>query len=153
MFEHLTQPENSDIWAWISADAEDEQERILRAGYGFGAGSYSFEVEDGDLAPGDYHVYIASKDKHETEYQKARLLGGGFYYVKITVDENGDITVDGGSGNADGDANGDGEINVADVDFVIESIGEDVETHKSADVNGDGEINVADVDYIIERIM
>ena len=53
----------------------------------------------------------------------------------------------------EGDANDDGEVNVADVDYVIESIGEDVGTHKSADVNDDGEINVADVDYIIERIV
>ena len=53
----------------------------------------------------------------------------------------------------EGDANGDGEVNVADVDYVIESIGEDVETHKSADVNDDGEINVADVDFVIERIV
>ena len=52
----------------------------------------------------------------------------------------------------EGDANADGEVNVADIDFVIESIGADVETNKAADVNGDGEINVADVDYIIERI-
>lgn len=52
----------------------------------------------------------------------------------------------------EGDANGDGEIDVADIDFVIESIGADVATNKAADVNGDGEINVADVDYIIERI-
>lgn len=52
-----------------------------------------------------------------------------------------------------GDANDDGEIDVADVDFVIERIGEACdETNKAADVNGDGEINVADVDYIIERI-
>ena len=153
VFEHLTQPEKSDTWAWISADAEEEEYRILPPGYGFSAGTYSLGIEDDGLAPGDYHVYFASKDKHETEYQKARMLGGGFYYVKITVDENGDITVDSGSGNADGDANGDGEVNVADVDYVIESIGEDVETHKAADVNGDGEINVADVDYIIERIV
>ena len=53
----------------------------------------------------------------------------------------------------EGDANSDGEVNVADVDYVIEAIGEDGETHKDADVNGDGEINVADVDYIIERIV
>ncbi|MBR4729030.1 MAG: family 43 glycosylhydrolase [Prevotella sp.] len=51
-----------------------------------------------------------------------------------------------------GDANGDGKVNVADIDFVIELIGADVETHKAANVNNDGEINVADVDYIIERI-
>ena len=52
----------------------------------------------------------------------------------------------------DGDANGDGEVNVADIDYVIERITSDVGANKSADVNGDGEINVADVDYIIERI-
>ena len=53
----------------------------------------------------------------------------------------------------DGDANGDGEIDVADIDFVIEHIGEDLnETNKAADVNDDDAINVADVDYIIERI-
>ena len=53
-----------------------------------------------------------------------------------------------------GDANGDGEVNVADVDYVIERIGEALDaTNKAADVNDDGEINVADVDYIIERIV
>lgn len=53
----------------------------------------------------------------------------------------------------EGDANGDGEIDVADIDFVIEHIGEPIDdTNKASDVNGDGEINVADVDYIIERI-
>ena len=52
----------------------------------------------------------------------------------------------------DGDANSDGEVNVADIDYVIERIGADYETNKAADVNGDSQINVADVDYIIERI-
>ena len=51
-----------------------------------------------------------------------------------------------------GDANGDTEVNVADIDYVIERIGSDYETNKAADVNGDGMINVADVDFIIERI-
>ena len=52
----------------------------------------------------------------------------------------------------EGDANGDGSINVADVDFVIEAIGEDYETHKDADVNNDKRIDIGDVDYVIERI-
>ena len=64
------------------------------------------------------------------------------------------ITVTPGDAAVDGDANGDGEVNVADVDYVIEHIGEALDaTNKAADVNDDGEINVADVDYIIERIM
>ena len=49
-----------------------------------------------------------------------------------------------------GDANGDGVVDVADVDFVIEAIGG--EYAKAADVNGDGAVDVADVDFIIEQI-
>ena len=51
---------------------------------------------------------------------------------------------------AKGDANGDGTVDVADVDFVIEAIGG--EYAKAADVNGDGAVDVADVDFIIEQI-
>ena len=52
-----------------------------------------------------------------------------------------------------GDSNGDSKVDVADIDFVIEHIGESIDdTNKASDVNGDGAINVADVDYIIERI-
>lgn len=54
----------------------------------------------------------------------------------------------------EGDANEDGNVNVADVDFVIERIGEAInEMNKAADVNDDNKIDIADVDYIIERIM
>jgi hypothetical protein len=49
-----------------------------------------------------------------------------------------------------GDANSDGVVDVADVDFVIEAIGG--EYAKAADVNGDGAVDVADVDFIIEQI-
>ena len=51
-----------------------------------------------------------------------------------------------------GDANGDNLVNVADIDIVIEAVGEAYEPHKPADVNGDGLIDIADIDYIIERI-
>ena len=54
----------------------------------------------------------------------------------------------------DGDANGDGKVNVGDVDFVIEAIGEEkTDDNAGADANGDGKINVGDVDYVIERII
>lgn len=53
-----------------------------------------------------------------------------------------------------GDANGDGEIDVADIDIVIEHIDEiKTDANKAADVNGDGVIDVADIDFIIERIV
>ncbi|MBR4729738.1 MAG: carbohydrate-binding domain-containing protein [Prevotella sp.] len=58
------------------------------------------------------------------------------------------------SSKKEGDANVDGEVNVADVDFVIERIGETVnETNKSADVNDDKKIDVADVDFVIVCII
>lgn len=53
----------------------------------------------------------------------------------------------------EGDVNGDEEVNVADVDSVIEAIGEAYFKNESADINADSEINVADVDFVIERIV
>ena len=83
------------------------------------------------------------KGKHEIHYQLVAANGEVFpvcsgIFEKINV--------------IPGDTNNDGEVNVADVDFVIEAIGEDFDTYIDADANGDGEINVADVDFIIERI-
>lgn len=53
-----------------------------------------------------------------------------------------------------GDVNGDGEVNIADVNAVIDIIlsgsPEDV---SKADVNGDGEVNIADVNAIIDIIL
>ena len=51
-----------------------------------------------------------------------------------------------------GDVNGDGEVNIADVNAVLECIisGKFV---NSADVNGDGEINIADVNRVIDVIL
>ena len=96
VFEHVTQPEYTDYLAFIDADAEDEDYRVLPVGYGFSSGTYGIEIGEGEegLAPGDYHVYIASMDKCESSYQKARMEdGSGFYYVEISVDEKGYITI------------------------------------------------------------
>ena len=51
-----------------------------------------------------------------------------------------------------GDVNGDGEVNIADVNAVIDSILSQ-SGNKSADVNGDGEINIADVNAVINYIL
>jgi hypothetical protein len=86
--------------------------------------------------PGEYAITVsgAKAQNYEISYVKG----------KLTIQARDLIP---------GDANSDGEVNVADVDYVIEHIGEALDaTNKAADVNGDGEINVADVDYIIERI-
>ena len=51
-----------------------------------------------------------------------------------------------------GDVNSDGEINVADVNTVIDTI-LTFDTLPAADVNGDGEINIADINALIDMIM
>ena len=56
-----------------------------------------------------------------------------------------------------GDVNGDGEVNIADVNVIIDIIlgnnNYDAETVHRADVNGDGEVNIADVNAIIDIIL
>ena len=58
----------------------------------------------------------------------------------------------------DGDVNGDGEVNIADVNAIIDVIlaVKGVETGEAGsrtDVNGDGEVNIADVNAIIDIIL
>lgn len=56
----------------------------------------------------------------------------------------------------DGDVNGDGEINISDVNVVISLIlggTADGDTTRRADVNNDGEVNISDVNKIIDTIL
>ena len=55
-----------------------------------------------------------------------------------------------------GDVNGDGEVNIADINALIDTIlsgNADSETATRADVNGDSEVNVADVNALIDLIL
>ena len=55
-----------------------------------------------------------------------------------------------------GDVNGDGEVNIADVNAVIDIIAggaADADTRYRADVNGDGEVNIADINAVIDIIL
>ena len=51
-----------------------------------------------------------------------------------------------------GDVNGDGEVNIADVNAVIDMILTQV-IDKAGDVNEDGEVNIADVNSLIDMIL
>ncbi len=51
-----------------------------------------------------------------------------------------------------GDANFDGEVNIADVNAIIDMVINDI-VNLDADVNGDGEINIADVNAVIDIIL
>ena len=53
-----------------------------------------------------------------------------------------------------GDVNGDGEVNIADVNALIDLILSGVPiTDSRADVNGDGEMNIADINALIDLIL
>ena len=51
-----------------------------------------------------------------------------------------------------GDVNGDGEVNIADVNAVIDAILTG-NVDEEDDVNGDGEVNIADVNAVIDMIL
>ena len=51
-----------------------------------------------------------------------------------------------------GDVNGDGEVNIADVNFLINDILSAV-IHDNDDVNEDGEVNIADLNAVIDIIL
>jgi hypothetical protein len=52
-----------------------------------------------------------------------------------------------------GDVNGDGEVNIADVNAVIDTILSGMGGDESFDVNGDGEVNIADVNAVVDIIL
>ena len=51
-----------------------------------------------------------------------------------------------------GDVNGDGEVNIADVNALIDNILTGV-AGSTADVNADGEVNIADINAVIDLIL
>ena len=51
-----------------------------------------------------------------------------------------------------GDVNGDGEVNIADINALIDMILSS-NTDASGDVNNDGEVNIADVNAVIDLIL
>ena len=63
------------------------------------------------------------------------------------------VTIVGVSTGSDpNDVNGDGEVNIADVNAVIDLILTG-RVSASGDVNGDGEVNIADINAIIDMIL
>ena len=68
----------------------------------------------------------------------ANARKAGFWYMRSTA--------------LPGDVNGDGEVNIADVNALIGGILSE-NTTPPMDVNGDGEVNIADVNALIDLIL
>ena len=73
--------------------------------------------------------------------------GMAVYKIGRNVDAGGDPQ----PGNP-GDVNGDGEVNIADVNALIDMILSGLTT-PAGDVNRDGEVNIADVNAVIDMIL
>lgn len=70
-------------------------------------------------------------------------VNAGIRYVLNIEDKNGDV-------------NGDGEVNVSDLNVVIDIIlggNTDNDTRRRADVNNDGEVSLSDINMIIDIIL
>ena len=89
------------------------------------------------------------KDRYVTGSNPARWGSGkldinaGLRYVLHIEEKNGDV-------------NGDGEVNLSDINVVIDIIlggHVDADTRRRADVNDDGEISVSDINTIIDAIL
>lgn len=52
-----------------------------------------------------------------------------------------------------GDVNGDGVVNITDINVVIDVILSDSQVNSAADVNGDGVVNISDINGVIEVIL
>ncbi len=80
----------------------------------------------------------------QTGYGYIIYYGNGQLPDKIIISRTGS--------NVKGDVNGDGEVNIADVNAVIKVI-LDGESNPRADVNNDTEVNIADVNAVINIIL
>ena len=63
------------------------------------------------------------------------------------------IVLDGHGVNPEADLNGDGTVNISDVNLVIDEILAGSGNNPAVDVNGDGNVNISDINAIIAIIL
>ena len=101
------------------------------------SGDKQFSLGYGDCSGRTLHVLQGTADAYRADENWYP------YFGQIVDDLKSDVY---------GDVNGDGEVNIADINATIDTIlGGSV--NAAADVNGDGEINIADVNDIINIIL
>ena len=80
-------------------------------------------------------------------------LEGYGYTIRCGDQDIPDHIIISRDGDNPGDVNGDGEINIADVNALINAVLSGTTSNSACDVNTDGEINVADVNAVINMIL
>jgi len=127
--------------AFWAASYGSDADAILRVDYSTDKGSSwivlgSFTVTRGPLQ----HIIMDVPLKGNARFRIAQTTG-----TRVNID---DITLYAPAKELKGDVNGDGEVNIADINAIIDlALGgtADADTTTRADVNKDGEITIADV--------
>ena len=140
----------SAIALWAASYGSDD-EATLRVDYSINKGSTWYVLGDFTVTRGILqHIIMDIPMDVPVRFRIVQQSG-----TRVNID---DITVYGRVQEQEllGDVNGDGEVNIADVNLVIDIIlgGQvDERTLRRADVNSDGEINIADVNTILDIIL
>ena len=126
---------------WITAMSAKNE--VLADAYGKSKTTCYWYLDLNNHQPARFRIYEKSGHSNTANYVDDFTL----YY---TGEEGGPVEF------ITGDVNGDGEVNVADVNAVLSIVlGSPVDdaTLRRADVNGDSEINVADINMLIDIIL
>ena len=137
-----------DLWA---ASYGNDENADLVVEYSVNHGTTWNTLGDFTVTRGSLQHYTLDIDVQSSVRFRIRQSSGS----RVNID---DITIQGRAQQTyiDGDVNGDGEVNIADVNAVLDIVlgGEaDQATTKRADVNHDGEIGIADVNSVIDIIL
>ena len=126
---------------WITAMSAKGSDVIEAASKTTTTGYWMLDLKN--TQPALFRIYMRAGNKNTATYVDDLT----FYY---TGEEGGPVELQ------EGDVNGDGEVNVADINTVLDIIlggAADDATKKRADVNGDLEISLADVNVLIGLIV
>lgn len=141
---------SSAIALWAACFGNDG-DATLQVEYSTDQGSSWYVLGDFTVTRGPLqHVIMDIPQLGNVRFRIVQLLG-----MRVNID---DITVYGPTQETylKGDVNGDGEINIADVNallYIILGGAVDEETQERADVNDDNEIGIADVNAVINIIL
>ena len=150
----LTTHVSGTVW-FVFADGKDSNWTVFNANYRYGPnGNGSQEVIVG-------HEYTTQKSNNNHSYKfNGEDLEYTFSFnantLTFSIKEYEEPPVPDPFSLRVGDVNGDGEINIADINAIIDILlggKADLDTSKRADGNYDGEINVADVNIIINYLL
>lgn len=90
--ENLTNPENTQVIDFMYHKVGDEyvEGDTLPSFYGYSAFTDSL---NGSFYPGEYRLYMASRDYRDTEWQPMRIVNVGPIYYNMTVADDGTTTI------------------------------------------------------------